>query len=128
MTPTNTMPVNKKCNRCGNCCIDVGRTFWKGGDFSDCPVLDKWAKNGDHEDGSKPCEMLRFENGLAVCGIEADYGLKYKPVVCKEHQGDERCVSVFHDHYHGTAPLEMRRADVKLLLEWSREDGETQND
>ena len=80
-----------ECRRCGNCCIDVGRTFWKNGNFEGNLELRKWQKNGDHEDGGKQCEMLRFEDGKAVCGIERDYGVEYKPDVCREHMGDKRC-------------------------------------
>lgn len=29
---------------------------------------------------------------------------------------DAALKSVFHDHYHGTAPLRMARADVQMLL------------
>ena len=86
-----------RCKRCGNCCIDVGRTFWKVGSlnpdapFGDNSFLNQWAKNGGHEDNGLPCEMLRFENGKGICAIEEDYGREYKPIVCKDHQGDERC-------------------------------------
>jgi len=24
-----------KCKRCGNCCIDVGRTFWKNRNYTE---------------------------------------------------------------------------------------------
>ena len=27
--------------------------------------------------------------------------------------------TIFHDQYHRTAPLEMRRADVQLVLNWT---------
>jgi len=81
-----------KCNRCGNCCIDVGRTFWKNRSYTDVPELQKIASNGDHEDNGLPCEMLDFKDGKAVCFIQAKYGREYKPDVCKEHLGDERCV------------------------------------
>ena len=81
-----------ECGRCGNCCIDVGRTFWKNGDFEGVPGLNNRANDGDSEDGGLPCAMLSFdENGKAVCGVEQVYGRKYKPKVCREYQGDERC-------------------------------------
>ena len=89
------------CERCGNCCIDVGRTFWKNGNYEDVDsALNDLANNGDYEDGEKPCEMLKFldgcemlrlKHGLAVCLIQEIYGYDAKPDVCKEHQGDERC-------------------------------------
>ena len=54
--------------------------------------LNQLASNGDHEDGGLPCEMLTFENGLAVCKIERDFGKKYKPTVCVEYPCDgEKC-------------------------------------
>jgi hypothetical protein len=80
-----------KCKQCGNCCIDVGRTFWKNGDYKNIPTLDKLRKNGDSEDGGLPCEMLGFRGGLAVCFIQQLFGYDAKPDVCKEHNGDKRC-------------------------------------
>ena len=81
------------CKRCGNCCIDVGRTFWKNGNYEDVDEeLNNWAHNGDHEDGNKACEMLAWDdNGKSICFIHMLYGYDAKPDVCKEHQGDERC-------------------------------------
>ena len=79
------------CRRCGNCCIDFGRTFWKNGNFERYPLLQARAGNGDREDNRMPCEMLRFEDGLATCLIEKRYGHQAKPQVCREHEGDERC-------------------------------------
>ena len=81
-----------ECRRCGNCCKDVGRTFWKNGDFNNVPELNVEKNNGDWEDGGLPCAMLRFDtDGKAVCLIHRDYGEEYKPDVCREHQGDMRC-------------------------------------
>lgn len=87
-----------ECKRCGNCCIDIGRTFWKNGDYEKIDsVLNDLANNSDHEDGGKPCEMLRFQDGKAVCQIHEIYGYDAKPKVCKDHNGDDRCkqLSVF---------------------------------
>lgn len=92
-----TLLANKTCFRCGNCCIDVGRTFWKGGNlnfphlFGDNDYLNKRANDGDYEDNGLPCEMHCVENGLSTCIIERDFGPGYKPIVCVEHQGDKRC-------------------------------------
>lgn len=91
-----------KCHRCGKCCREVGRTFWKAGcilfidinrQFGDCKALNDLANNGDHEDGGLPCEMLSYdEKGKAVCGIEELYGKKYKPTVCEEYPDEgEKC-------------------------------------
>jgi len=80
-----------ECKQCGNCCIDVGRTFWKNGNFEGIPELNRRAKSGESEDGGKPCEMLKLKDGLAVCLIQQKYGYVYKPTVCREHQGDMRC-------------------------------------
>ena len=85
------------CRRCGNCCIGVGRTYWKNGDFEQYPLLKARAKNGDHEDSGLPCEMLRFEDGLATCLIEKIYGHQAKLEVCREHEGDERCLRFVPD-------------------------------
>lgn len=75
----------RKCHRCGRCCLEVGRTFWKVGKFLDCEELNRRATDGDHEDNGLPCEMLTFENGLAVCRIEKEYGYQYKPSVCRDY-------------------------------------------
>lgn len=77
-----------ECKRCGRCCIEVGRTFWKNGRYDDIPALEKLASNGDHEDGSLPCEMLEIVKGLAVCKIEREYGRQYKPVTCRDYPED----------------------------------------
>ena len=68
--PVRTQMRTHKCKRCGRCCIEVGRTFWKNGNYKAIPDLDVLANNGDHEDGGLPCEMLSHGNGVAVCGIE----------------------------------------------------------
>lgn len=86
------MQVNT-CKRCGNCCVDVGRTFWKVGKYTAIPYLDSLQNNGDHEDNGLPCEMLSFNGKKAVCGIHKIYGYEAKPEVCKQHEGDERCKS-----------------------------------
>lgn len=81
-----------KCQRCGRCCLEVGRTFWKTGDFSGIPELAERAKDGDHEDGELPCEMLRIERGKAICLIEKQYGRAAKPEVCREYpENGELC-------------------------------------
>jgi len=81
--------MNKfECKRCGLCCLTVGRTFWKNGDYKKIPELSKLAHNGDYEDGGLPCEMLSFEKGLAICLIEKKYGRKAKPDVCREYPED----------------------------------------
>lgn len=86
------------CQRCGNCCIDVGRTFWKNGNldpdkpFGDLEAMNAWANDGDYEENVLSCEMLRFDHdGKFSCLIQVMFGYKYKPVVCREWQGDERC-------------------------------------
>lgn len=78
------------CIRCGQCCKEVGRTFWKNGFFIGCEGLNTRADDGDHEDGDLPCEMLSFDkDGKAVCGIQSIYGYKWKPRVCREYPEDE---------------------------------------
>ncbi len=78
------------CKRCGNCCKDIGRTFWKTGNYQHTE-LSKLASNGDHEDNGLPCEMLMQVSGKATCAIQLFLGEKFKPKVCREHNGDERC-------------------------------------
>lgn len=83
-----------ECKRCGRCCAEVGRTFWKGGDYEEFAELNEWANDGDHEDSGLPCEMLSFgfdsqvQDGkvkVATCLIEALYGRQFKPRVCREY-------------------------------------------
>jgi len=81
-----------KCKRCSACCLTVGRTFWKNGDFHDIPELDKTANNGDHEDNGLPCEMLEFQDGIGVCLIHKNYGYEAKPIMCKEFPRGELCI------------------------------------
>jgi len=68
--------AESECQRCGNCCIDVGRTFWKAGNldldkpFGDIEALNFRANDGDYEDNGLACEMLSFDDdGKAVCLI-----------------------------------------------------------
>ena len=79
-----------ECQRCGRCCLETGRTFWKNGlieakPFDGNSVLIAKATNGDHEDGGLPCEMLVITDGKAVCLIERDYGREAKPCACREY-------------------------------------------
>ena len=39
---------------------------------------------------------------------------------------DEALVTIFHDDYRSTAPLEMSRPDVKLAMAWQK--GEVKSD
>ena len=88
-----------ECKRCGRCCVEVGRTFWKNGNYEKYPELNEWANDGDHEDGGLPCEMLSFgydaevpeRKNVAICLIEALYGRDAKPKVCREYPNDEPC-------------------------------------
>ena len=77
-----------KCFRCGLCCLTVGRTFWKNGDFENNAELNEPANNGDYEDGGLPCEMLEMKNGRATCLIQSRYGRQYKPAVCRDYPED----------------------------------------
>jgi hypothetical protein len=91
-----TQTEQAECLRCGNCCLDVGRTFWKCGlvDMTGHPWsngLLQLAKNGDHEDGGLPCEMLLFSKGVAYCLIEVFFFREAKPTLCQYHNGDDRC-------------------------------------
>lgn len=83
---------------CGQCCLTVGRTFWKAGNlrypkpFGEFRELNVQANNGDHEDNGLPCEKFIIENGLGVCTIERDDGYGAKPIACKEYpQSGELC-------------------------------------
>lgn len=73
-----------KCLRCGQCCISVGRTFWRCGDFTGYPELEELAKQTESVDDGLPCQMLQMTDGIASCKIEILYGRKAKPLVCRE--------------------------------------------
>ena len=94
------MPETNKiiCKRCGACCLTVGRTFWKAGifigdskPFGDIEDLNKWAMNGDHEDGGLPCEMFEFSGEKGVCLIHKRYGYAAKPITCRKYPDGELC-------------------------------------
>lgn len=80
-----------ECQRCGACCLTVGRTFWKNGDYDDIPELNKRAGNGDYEDAGLPCEMFELRDGIGVCLIHEKYGWQAKPKVCREYPDGELC-------------------------------------
>ena len=84
-----------KCERCGACCLTVGRTFWKNGDFDDIPELQERANDGRNFgrlwDPSVPCEMLELRGEIGVCLIHEKYGYKAKPTACKEYPDGELC-------------------------------------
>ena len=75
-----------ECVRCGQCCISVGSTFWKHGDFKDYPELRELAKRTENCDDGRPCGMLQMTDGVAACKIELLYGRRAKPRVCREYQ------------------------------------------
>ena len=86
------------CKQCGNCCVTVGSTFWKGGNlkgdgrpFGDIDELNAVANDGRHIDEGLPCEMLSMRMGKAFCMIQERYGAKAKPRVCQDFDGDWRC-------------------------------------
>ena len=77
------MTKNFKCLRCGHCCVGVGRTFWRHGDFSRWPELEKLAARTPSKDEGLPCQMLQMEDGVAECKIETLYGHEAKPEECR---------------------------------------------
>ena len=82
-----------KCKRCGTCCLTIGKTFWKHGDFDDIPELRERANNGEHTDDGAPCEMLEMRGEIGVCLIHERYGYEAKPKICREYPFDsEKCI------------------------------------
>lgn len=73
------------CIRCGQCCISVGRTFWRCGDFKDYPELQLLANNTEPQDDGLPCGMLQMTDGIAACKIEMMYGHEAKPKACRDY-------------------------------------------
>lgn len=81
-----------QCVRCGQCCISVGLTFWRNGDFENCSELRRRAALTKPVDEGLPCEMLEMCRGIAICRIERFFGYEFKPKVCKEYPADgEKC-------------------------------------
>jgi hypothetical protein len=90
-----------QCQRCGKCCAEVGRTFWKHGNlmggkkpFGDVDELNGLAANGEHQDDGLPCEMMEADPrapGKFLCKIHRVYGFAVKPAVCQSYpeQGEE---------------------------------------
>lgn len=74
-----------ECIRCGQCCISVGRTFWRNGDFENYPELQRLAEETESQDDGLPCQMLQMKDGIAACRIELEYGWAAKPKVCREY-------------------------------------------
>ena len=89
-----------KCQRCGKCCLEVGKTFWKHGasdssgkPFGDHGLLNKLANNG-HQDDLGPCEMFVQIGAGNLCAIEKWAGLQYKPRACVLYPEDgEECLN-----------------------------------
>jgi Fe-S-cluster containining protein len=73
------------CQRCGQCCIAVGRSFWRHGDFTGCPELEKLATETESVDEGLPCAMLDMSGGVASCRIETKYGRQFKPEGCRQY-------------------------------------------
>lgn len=80
--------MSSKCKQCGQCCLTVGRTFWKNGDYEDIPELNEKANDGEYEDAGLPCEMFEFQGQLGICLIHERYGYKAKPKVCRWYPED----------------------------------------
>ena len=74
-----------ECARCGQCCISVGRTFWRNGDFKEFPELERLAKKTESVDEGLPCGMLQMTDGIAACKIELLYGRSAKPQYCMDY-------------------------------------------
>lgn len=77
-----------KCQRCGHCCMAVGREFWLHGDYENKPQYPKLhelaSKLKDTGDGL-PCRMIVLYDGIATCQIHDIYGYNAKPKVCKNY-------------------------------------------
>jgi len=94
MKGTMAQNANQKCRRCGLCCLETGRTFWKIA-RSDLSVLRHWppallarARDGDYEGGNLPCEMLDNVKQRYVCLLESRYGRRAKPLICRQYPFD----------------------------------------
>ena len=89
---------DRKCHRCGLCCLEVGRTFWKVA-VTNPSVVRRWpaalvarARDGDHEDGNLPYKMLSKVNRWYTCLLESKYGRRAKPLTCRQYPFDgEKC-------------------------------------
>ena len=95
--PPATVADENNCQRCGDCCRQIGRNFWRfayNGDKFPNRILKSLALKTppDYSDNHDPCFMLEFdEGGLAVCLIEKYFGRDAKPKACREYDGENRC-------------------------------------
>lgn len=86
-----------KCERCGACCLTVGRTFWKNGDFKYEPELatkangEEWDVAECYQENTAVCEMFELRGEIGICLIHERYGYKAKPKACREYPDGELC-------------------------------------
>lgn len=76
-----------QCRRCGECCWNVGRNFWKHSK-SLHPLLDCIADDIVPADESRPCAMLIWKGKHWLCAIEMTLGKKWKPEACRDYPFD----------------------------------------
>lgn len=78
------------CQRCGQCCMKCGSTFWVHGNlsvhlpFGNHALLNKLADGREPLDDGLPCEMLTVIGHKTFCAIERYAGKEFKPKVCRE--------------------------------------------
>jgi len=91
------------CNRCGACCMGVGKSFWLHVEdevLDEHPELKSLAEQMEGDDAFAPCFMLEIKNGIATCLLEQRYGRDAKPHVCRNYPDDEECD--YHKGMRGT--------------------------
>ena len=89
------MEMNKKrrtkykCQRCGLCCTNIGRTFYC---HSEHPLLKEILEDMAIFSDTGPCSMFRQEKGKAICLIHKYLGRAAKPEACRDYPFDgEKC-------------------------------------
>lgn len=81
-----------KCNRCGNCCRNTG-TIWTNSPHPLIKAISLELPDEYFRDYAD-CTMLVKINDQPACLIHQYLGFKAKPLECRDHEGDERCVKV----------------------------------
>ena len=78
------------CNRCGQCCMDIG-TFWAHSEHPVLKVILQEVSDSFFRDTGR-CTMLKEIDGIETCLIHKHLGFNAKPQACREHKGDSRCI------------------------------------
>lgn len=97
--------MESTCNRCGRCCLWLAKPdAWISVSLMDLPPIPPDVRINQNrlyllsERGKYPpkqveraCDMLVFENGLAVCLVHKLLGVEFKQPECVNYCGGDFC-------------------------------------